>query len=61
MPFTLRLNQRFPVQCAVTYHAGPFSKVPLVYISSFWVRLIGLAHRWQQTIPAITQEASNET
>ena len=24
MPFTLRLNQRFPMQCAVTYNAGPF-------------------------------------
>ena len=23
MPFTLRLYQRFPVYCAVTYHAGP--------------------------------------
>jgi len=24
MPFTLRLHQRFPVHCAVTYHAGLF-------------------------------------
>jgi hypothetical protein len=24
MPFTLRLYQRFPVRCPVTYHAGPF-------------------------------------
>ncbi len=24
MPFTHRLYQRFPVQCAVTYNAGPF-------------------------------------
>jgi hypothetical protein len=24
MPFTLRLYQRFPVQCSVTYHDGPF-------------------------------------
>jgi hypothetical protein len=24
MPFTLRPYRRFPVQCAVTYHAGPF-------------------------------------
>ena len=24
MPFTLRLHQRFPVHCAVTYHAGTF-------------------------------------
>jgi hypothetical protein len=24
MPFTLRPYRRFPVQCAVTYNAGPF-------------------------------------
>ena len=24
MPFTIRPFRRFPVQCAVTYHAGPF-------------------------------------
>jgi PilZ domain-containing protein len=24
MPFTLRLYQRFPMHCAVTYNAGPF-------------------------------------
>ncbi len=24
MPFSIRPYQRFPVQCAVTYHAGPF-------------------------------------
>ena len=24
MPFTLRLYQRFPVYCSVTYNAGPF-------------------------------------
>ena len=24
MPFTLRLYQRFPVHCSVTYNAGPF-------------------------------------
>ena len=24
MPFTLRLYQRFPVHCSVTYHAGLF-------------------------------------
>jgi len=31
MPFTLRLYQRFPVHCPVTYHAGPFLKLPLAY------------------------------
>jgi len=25
MPFTIRPYRRFPVQCAVTYNAGPFS------------------------------------
>ena len=29
MPFTLLLHQRFPVCCPVTYHAGPFFKLPL--------------------------------
>jgi len=24
MPYTLRLYQRFPVHCSVTYHAGLF-------------------------------------
>ena len=24
MPFTLRPYRRFPVQCSVTYNAGPF-------------------------------------
>ena len=24
MPFTIRPYQRFPVHCAVTYHAGTF-------------------------------------
>lgn len=24
MPFTIRPFRRFPVQCSVTYHAGPF-------------------------------------
>ena len=24
MPFSIRPDRRFPVQCAVTYHAGPF-------------------------------------
>jgi hypothetical protein len=27
MRFTLRLHQRFPVHCAVTYHAGAFLKL----------------------------------
>ena len=35
MPFMLRLHQRFPVYCAVTYHAGPFLKPPLAYFSGF--------------------------
>ena len=31
MPFTLRPFRRFPVHCSVTYHAGPFLKLPLAY------------------------------
>ena len=37
MPFTLRPYRRFPVQCAVTYHAGPFLKLPLAYFLGFWL------------------------
>ena len=35
MPFTLRLNQRFPVYCAVTYQAGLFLKLSMAYF--FWL------------------------
>ena len=35
MPFTLRPSRRFPVQCAVTYQAGPFLKLPLAYFLGF--------------------------
>lgn len=37
MPFTLRPFRRFPVQCAVTYYAGPFLKLPLTYVLGFWL------------------------
>ena len=37
MPFTLRPYRRFPVQCSVTYNAGPFVKLPLGYFAGFWV------------------------
>jgi len=33
MPFSIRPSRRFPVHCVVTYHAGPFLKLPLAY---FW-------------------------
>ena len=36
MPFETRPYHRVPVQCAVTYHAGPFLKLPLAYFSGFW-------------------------
>ena len=36
MPVTLRPYRRFPVQCAVTYNAGRFLKLPLAYIFGFW-------------------------
>jgi hypothetical protein len=32
MPFSIRPYRRFPVYCAVTYHAGPFLKLPLAYL-----------------------------
>jgi hypothetical protein len=32
MPFSIRPYRRFPVHCAVTYHAGPFLKLPLAYL-----------------------------
>ena len=31
MPFTLRLFRRFPMQCSVTYHAGPFQEQGTVW------------------------------
>ena len=37
MPFTLRPYRRFPLQCSVTYNAGPFLKLPLAYFSGFWL------------------------
>ena len=36
MPFVLRPFRRFPLQCPVTYNAGPFLKLPLAYVSGFW-------------------------
>jgi hypothetical protein len=32
MPFSIRPYRRFPVHCAVTYHAGPFLKLPPAYL-----------------------------
>ena len=37
MPFFIRLYQRFPVQCSITYHAGLFLKLPLAYFLGFWL------------------------
>lgn len=36
MPFSIRPYRRFPVQCSVTYNAGPFFKLPLAYVFGFW-------------------------
>jgi hypothetical protein len=33
----IRPYRRFPVPCSVTYHAGPFLKLPLAYFSGFWL------------------------
>ena len=37
MPFTVHPYRRFPVQCAVTYNAGPFLTLPLAYCLGFWL------------------------
>jgi hypothetical protein len=37
MAFTLRPFRRFPVHCAVTYHAGSSLRLPLAYF-------LGLGH-----------------
>jgi two-component system response regulator HydG len=42
-PFTLRLYQRFPVHCSVTYHAGPFQGEGIV-----WIWDVLEARRWQE-------------
>lgn len=34
MPFAIRPYRRFPVQCSVTYNAGPFLKLPLASFSN---------------------------
>jgi hypothetical protein len=40
MPFLIRSYCRFPVQCPVTYHAGPFLQLLLVSFSGFWSLII---------------------
>ena len=35
MPFSIRPFRRFPVQCAVRSHAGPFLTLPLAFCSGF--------------------------
>lgn len=37
MLFVLRLFRHVPEQCAVTSHVGPLLKLPLAYISGFWL------------------------
>ena len=37
MLFTIRPYRRFPVPCSVTDNAGPFLKLPMAYLSSFWL------------------------
>ena len=39
MPLSVRLYRRFPVDCSVTYNAGPFLKLPLTYLLGFWLLL----------------------
>lgn len=37
MPFSIRPVRRFSAPCSVTYHAGPFLKLPLAYLFGFWL------------------------
>jgi hypothetical protein len=37
MPVSIRPSRRFLVQCSVTYNAGTFLKLLLVYCSGFWL------------------------
>ena len=37
MPFAIRPDRRFPIQCAVTYHLGTLLKFPLAYCLCFWL------------------------
>ena len=37
MPFSVRPHRHLPVQCSVTYNASPFLKLPLAYLSGFWL------------------------
>jgi hypothetical protein len=39
MPFSILLYRRFPVQCAVTYNAGPFLTLSLAYVLGFGILL----------------------
>ena len=36
MPFSIRPFRCFPVQCPITYNAGPFLKLPQVHLLGFW-------------------------
>ena len=62
VPYTLRLYQRFPVHCAVTYHAGPFEDKAQSGISrvSTW-RLSGdLPMRPGETLPLTVTLPNNQ-
>ena len=53
MPFVLRPFRRFPVQCAVTYHAGPFQEQGIVWNLSLsgWRLTSNLPiHLWAYTL-----------
>lgn len=43
MPFLIRPFRHFPVQCSVTYNAGPLLKLPLAYFSGFQLLITLLA------------------
>jgi hypothetical protein len=37
MSFSMRPYRRFPVPRSVSYHVGPFLKLPLAYVLGFWL------------------------
>ena len=37
MPLMIHPCRRVPVPCSVTYKTGPFLKLPLAYLSGFWL------------------------
>ena len=50
MPITIRPYRRFPVQCAATYNAGLFLKLPLAYCLALWSLFDGATRTWHTAL-----------